>query len=157
MIIRNFCYRDVVTVSPDASLTEASLLMRNRHVGALVVTETKDGIARPLGLLTDRDIVVAVVAVPDAKADAIRVSDLVLAKLVTIQDDDNIFSAVQTMRHHGVRRLPVVTAEGALYGILTADDLLRVLAMELNSLAAALRQGDEREKARRRPLDMQSV
>ena len=157
MIIRNFCNRDVVTVSPGISLSEASLLMRNRHVGALVLVDSSDGIARPLGLVTDRDIVLAVVAVPGANAEAIRVGDLVLSKLFTVQDDDDIFSAVQTMRQHGVRRLPVVTAEGALCGILTADDLLRVIAMELNSLALVVRRGDEHEKATRRPLDLHSV
>jgi CBS domain-containing protein len=72
--VRDFCSRDVVTVEPLASLREASLLMRNRHVGTLVVVDRTSGVPRPVGIVTDRDIVVAVVAVPGVQPKGIRVA-----------------------------------------------------------------------------------
>ena len=151
MKIRNFCSKDVAVVEPGATLREASLLMRNRHVGALVVAERKDGLLRPVGIVTDRDIVVAVIA-PGARAEAIRVADVMPGKLVVTHASDTVFEALQAMSHHGVRRLPVVADDGSLFGIVTADDLLRVMATELASLACALTRGGERESAERRSL-----
>ncbi len=150
MLVRNFCSREVVTVEPRASLREAALTMRNRHVGALVVVEG----GKAVGLLTDRDIVVAVVAVPGARPEGIRVGDVLTRKLVTVQDDDDIFAAVQTMRQHGVRRLPVVTAEGELYGVITTADIVQLIATELGGLATALRKSGERETAERSKLQV---
>ncbi|HZQ74171.1 MAG TPA: CBS domain-containing protein [Burkholderiales bacterium] len=150
MLVRNFCSREVVTVEPRASLREAALTMRNRHVGALVVVEG----GKPAGLLTDRDIVVAVVAVPGARPEGIRVGDVLTRKLVTVQDNDDIFAAVQTMRQHGVRRLPVVTAEGELYGVITTADIVQLIATELGGLATALRKSGERETAERSKLQV---
>ena len=151
MKIRNFCSKEVAVVEPGATLREASLLMRNRHVGALVVAERKDGLLHPVGIVTDRDIVVAVIA-PGARPEAIRVADVMPGKLAVARDSDTVFEALQAMSHHGVRRLPVVAADGSLFGIVTADDLLRVMATELASLASALARGGERESAERREL-----
>ena len=154
MLVKNFCSREVVTVEPGASLREAALLMRNRHVGALVVVESSGGALRPVGLLTDRDIVVAVVAVPGARPEGIRVGDVLTRELVTVQDSDGVFAAVQTMRQHGVRRLPVVTAEGELYGVITTADIVKLIATELGGLAPALRKSGERETAERAKLQV---
>ena len=84
MKVRDFCSRNVVTAEPGASLREASLAMRNAHVGALVVVERQQGVARPVGILTDRDIVVAVIAVPGARPEGIRVGDAMADKAVAI-------------------------------------------------------------------------
>jgi len=148
MKIGNFCTRDVARATPQTSLREASLMMRNRHVGALVVVETAGGVERPLGVVTDRDIVVAVVA-PGAQPDAIRVGDVMPPRVVTVGEDEGLFEAFRKMAEHGVRRLPVVAANGRLAGIVTADDLLGVVAAELGGFAAALRRGGERERAAR--------
>jgi CBS domain-containing protein len=152
MLVRNFCNRDVVTIEPGASLREAALLMRNRHVGSLVVVDASRGAPRPLGMITDRDIVVAVVAVPGARPEGIRVGDVVTREPVVVQEDDGVFVAVQTMRQHGVRRLPVITSDGDLCGILTSDDVVKLVATELGSLATALRRSGERESAERSRL-----
>jgi len=151
--LRNICSKEVATVEPKASLREAAALMRERHVGALVVVETAQGKTRPVGIVTDRDIVVAVLAVPGARPEGIRAGDVMPATLVTADDTDGVFEALQKMAHHGVRRLPVIDAGGALVGIVTADDLLRVLATELASFASALRRGAERESASRKKLE----
>jgi CBS domain-containing protein len=152
MKVRDFCSKGVVTVEPQASLREAALLMRNSHVGALVVVERKGGIEQPAGILTDRDIVVAVIAVPGARPEGIRAADAMSQPVVLAREDDSVFEAVETMQRKAVRRLPVVAADGSLRGMVTLDDVLRVLAAELGGLAEALRWGRKRELGRRPPL-----
>ena len=151
MKIGDICNRDVAKAVRQTSLREASLLMRNRHVGALVVVEVEGGLERPVGIVTDRDIVVAVVA-PGSRPESIRVCDVMPPKLIVAHEGDGLFEAFRKMADHGVRRLPVVAADGRLAGIVSADDLLRVVAVELASLATALRRGGERESAERREM-----
>ena len=152
MKVGDLCSPQVVTAEPGASLREAALAMRNQHVGALIVVERKDGVARPIGILTDRDIVVAVIAVPGARPEGIRVGDAMSTDLATAREDDGLFEAVQRMSERSVRRLPVVGADGALKGVVSLDDVLRVLAAELGQLAEALRWGRMREREKRAKL-----
>jgi len=152
MKVRDFCSRTVAVIEPEATLREAALLMRNAHVGALVVTERKDGVTRPMGVITDRDIVVAVVAVPGARPEGIRVRDVMSPQLLLAREEDGLFETVKTMSERGVRRLPVAAADGSLYGIVTLDDVLRVLGGELGNLALALSRGREHEAGARRHL-----
>lgn len=152
MKVRDLCSPRVVTAEAGASLREAALAMRNQHVGALVVVEKKEGVARPVGILTDRDIVVAVIAVPGARPEGIRVGDAMTTDLATAREDDGLFEAVQRMSERSVRRLPVVGADGGLKGIVTLDDVLRVLSAELGQLAEALRWGRMRERETRAKL-----
>jgi CBS domain-containing protein len=151
MKVGDFCSPHVVLAEPGASLREAALAMRERHVGALVVVEKKDGVTRPVGILTDRDIVVAVLAVPGARPEAIRVADAMSAPLAMARADEGLFEAVQRMAERAVRRLPVVGADGGLKGIVSLDDVLRVLAAELGQHAEALRWGRMREREKRAP------
>ena len=143
-------------IKPLASLREASILMRNRHVGALVVVESEERASRPIGIITDRDIVVAVIAVPGAGPEGIRVSDVMSTRLAMARQEDGVFEAVHTMSERGVRRLPVVDATGALCGMVTADDVQRVVSNEMANLASALKKGTEREVMERRILDVLS-
>ena len=149
--VKDFCSREVATVEPLASLRTASLLMRNRHVGTLVVV---DDSRRPAGIITDRDIVVAVIAVPGARPEGIRVGDAMQTALALVGEDDGVFEAVQKMRDRGVRRLPVVARDGTLAGIVSADDVLGVLCSELARLVGALDRAAGREATERRPLDV---
>ena len=152
MKVRDFCSRTVAVIEPTATLREASLLMRDAHVGALVVTERKGGVTRPVGVITDRDIVVAVVAVPGARPEGIRVGDVMSAQPHVAREDDGLAEAVKAMSEAGVRRLPVVTSDGSLFGVVTLDDVLRVLAAELGALALALGRGREQEAQQRRRI-----
>jgi CBS domain-containing protein len=149
MKIRELCTQTVITVAPAATLQEAAVLMRKAHVGALVVVE-RAGAERPAGILTDRDIVVAVVAVPGLRADAVLVRDVMSTRLAVAREEDGVFEAARLMAEHGVRRLPVVRHDGTLSGMVTADDLQRVVATEMASLSAALKRGTEREELERR-------
>jgi len=152
MRVREFCSPRVVLAEPAMSLREAALLMRDRHVGALVVVEKKEGVARPVGILTDRDIVVAAVAVPEARPEAIRVADAMSARPAVAREDEGLFEVVQRMSERAVRRLPVVAPDGSLKGIVTLDDVLRVMSAELGQLAEGLRWGRMREGEKRAPL-----
>lgn len=153
MKVRDFCSRTVAVIEPGASLREAALEMRNAHVGALVVVDKRDGKPRPVGVLTDRDIVVAAVAVPGARPEGIRVGDVMSKRLVLAHEEDGVAETVRAMSEAGVRRLPVAAADGSLAGIVTVDDVLRVLAREMAALAGTLGRGREQEAGARRALD----
>ncbi|MBB5016004.1 CBS domain-containing protein [Rehaibacterium terrae] len=148
MRISDICIRGVVCIAPDASILDAARAMREHHVGCLVVAERRDGDARPLGVLTDRDIVLAVVA-PDIDVDVLTVGDVMSPQPHTCREDDDLFGALQTMRRHGVRRLPVVDDEGRLAGIVSADDVIAAFGMEVTELARAFKYQQAREAEQR--------
>jgi CBS domain-containing protein len=127
------CSRDVVTCSGQATLRRLAELMRERHVGAIVITAADGTSKRPIGIVTDRDIVVEAVAT-GLEADAITASDVISAPLVSVNEQDGLLDAIHRMRSRGVRRLPVIDARGELSGIVTFDDLLHALAHELSTL-----------------------
>lgn len=143
MTVDTVCTRDVVTVRPADSLLDAARVMRDYHVGAVVVGA--DG-GRPVGILTDRDIVVGIVAVAPDKLDVLRVEDVMNRDLVTVKSSDTLTAALRTMRNRGVRRLPVVGADGLLAGIVTFDDLVSAMARELGDLATVVVRGRQREE-----------
>jgi len=113
--IGNFCVRNVVTVSRNAPIIEAAKLMREHHVGALVVVD-KPGGNVPVGIVTDRDIVVEVVAAGVA-ANTVNVAEIIQRPLATVNEDASYAETVRLMAQHAVRRMPVVDAHGKLVGI----------------------------------------
>lgn len=133
MCIEKFCRRDVVTAPPGMTVAEAARLMRERHVGDLIVVDPARG-QRPIGIVTDRDIVVEVVAAGLDPA-FVKVGDLVLEPPVTVTTKSGYADTVQTMAERGVRRLPVLDSAGALFGVITLDDLLAQLVAPLAALA----------------------
>ncbi|MFM8769451.1 MAG: CBS domain-containing protein [Rubrivivax sp.] len=139
----DLCTRHVVVAPPSLSVDEASRLMRERHVGCLVVVEQGDGGRLPTGILTDRDIVLAVVA-KDADAKTLRVGDVMTATVASVRETDTLYDVLSTMRSRGVRRLPVTGAHGTLAGILTLDDVLNALAGQLQALGSVV--GRERRQ-----------
>jgi CBS domain-containing protein len=140
--VADLCTRDVASVPRATALNEAARLMRERHVGCLVVVdETREG-RIVAGLLTDRDIVTAVVA-RDVSTLMLSVADVMSEEITTVHEGASVHEAIALMHHRRVRRMPVVTSGGALVGLVSADDLLRSLAGELQRLAATL--GDQRK------------
>jgi CBS domain-containing protein len=131
--IGNFCVRNVVTVSRNAPIIEAAKLMREHHVGAVVVVD-KPGGNVPVGIVTDRDIVVEVVAAGVA-ANTVNVAEIVQRPLATVNEEASYAETVRLMAQHAVRRMPVVDSHGKLVGIVAVDDLLRQLAAPLLALA----------------------
>lgn len=144
MSIGEICTREVVTARPETSVATAAELMRRHHVGDLVVVSGSEGRRVPIGIVTDRDIVVEVVAVK-LDPDALTVGEIMGQELDTGHEDDAIFDTLQSMRTKGVRRVPIVDDAGGLLGIVTVDDLIEVFAEELTDLARAISRGRARE------------
>lgn len=144
MRIADICTRDVVHIAATASLHDAAETMRDRHVGALVVVHQFDGERIPVGMLTDRDIVLSVIA-PGAEIDALSVSDVMNGDVATCAERDDLFDAIRTMRDRGVRRLPVLDAQGNLAGMVAADDIYGALGTHLQELSRALTEEQVRE------------
>jgi CBS domain-containing protein len=117
----------------DMTVQQAALLMRNHHVGDLVVVEQPNGEQVPVGILTDRDIVVSVIALGLDPA-SLLVGDIMSEELLTAGEDDDVYDIIERMRFKGIRRLPVVNSLGGLSGIVSVDDLLEFLAGEVGEL-----------------------
>lgn len=148
MPVGEICNREVVIAERSMSVTEAARLMRSHHVGDLVVVEKTGARNRPVGIVTDRDIVVEVVAAGEEPA-SLTVSDIMGAELATVQESEGIFETMQYMRTESVRRMPVVNHDGDLIGIVTVDDLVTLLAEEMTELAKTVSRQQEREIAAR--------
>jgi CBS domain-containing protein len=140
MFVSELSRRNVITVRKTDPVIAAARLMRQHHVGYLVVVEPDftGATQRPVGVLTDRDIVVGVVA-QDANLDALTVGDVMTPDPVVVLQTDPVAVALQEMRRIGVRRVPVVGSVGELCGVLSLDDVLDLLAGELKNLAGAVR------------------
>lgn len=148
MAVGEICNREVVFTEKALSVVDAAQLMRKHHVGDLVVVEEKDGRKHPVGIVTDRDIVVEVVAA-EVNPDALKVGDIMGPEVATVRESAGLFEALRYMRDKGVRRMPVVDHEGGLVGILTLDDLLSLLAEEMSELAKLVSHERQREATAR--------
>ena len=113
-----------------------------------MVVEESGGRRVPVGILTDRDLVIEILA-RDVDMNAVTVGDVMSAELASARESDGIYETLQRMRAKGVRRMPVVNAGGSLVGILTADDLLALLADELTALARVASREQAREHSHR--------
>ena len=147
MHVGEICTKTVVTCHRDANVLDVARLMCERHVGAVVVVDDVPGGVTPVGVLTDRYLVVEVMA-QGRDPRTTRVSELLLGDLETVFDSELTFDAVWHMRRHGIRRLPVVDSQGRLQGILCADDVVNVLAQQLTALAGLVHGQAERETLR---------
>ena len=148
MPIGELCKHPVIVVEPEHTVRAAAALMREHHVGALVVVRN-DGTRKPVGIVTDRDIAIGVVAV-GLDAEVLTVGDIMGPRLVTAPVDQGVLETVRQMRTKGIRRLPLVAHDGALAGLVTLDDLLALLAGELDKLAGLVtREQAIEEKTRR--------
>lgn len=122
--------------------------MREQHVGSLVVVEESPRGRAVVGMLTDRDIVTAIVA-KEVDPTLVRVGDVMSRDPLTARESDTVLDVLTAMRQRGVRRVPVVDAKGSLMGILALDDLLGVLAEQMRAVVAVIESGGSREKQRR--------
>jgi CBS domain-containing protein len=133
MNISDICTIQTISCSRDETVQGAALLMRKHHVGDLVVVDG-NGEAIPVGILTDRDIVVSVVALGLDPA-SLQVGDIMSDDLLTCGEEDDVYQTIEHMRVRGIRRVPVVNRSGGLAGIVSADDLLEFLAEEMGDLS----------------------
>ena len=134
MPVEDVARTDVVTTRGEQSAGNLATVMTTEGVGSVVVVDEAD---RPVGIVTDRDLVVAVLE-PRLDPTEVTASDMMTEALVTVETGNGILDATSTMSEHGVRRLPVVAADGTLDGVLTLDDLTRLFATELDDLAVVI-------------------
>jgi CBS domain-containing protein len=149
MTIGTICNREVITVQRDATVLHAAMLMRQYHVGDVVVIENRKSKTVPVGIVTDRDIVVELVAT-ELDCNVITVGDIAISKLTVIKDSAGVFEAIQLMASKGIRRLPVVDDDAGLVGIIALDDLLLLLAKEFSSLTKLVVREQKNEATKRR-------
>jgi CBS domain-containing protein len=145
MNIGQLCNRHVVHIGRNERVLEAARLMRQEHVGDLVVVEERGGQRVPVGILTDRDIVVGLVARDVDHIAQLDVGDLLTRDVVTATERDELTDVLARMQQQGIRRMPVVDASGGLVGILTLDDLLGQLYADLAAVVSLIRRERSRE------------
>jgi CBS domain-containing protein len=139
---------ETVFCKRDESVQDAALLMRKHHVGDLVVVDQRGGEPVPVGIVTDRDIVVSVIAL-GLDPSSLQVGDIMTDELLTAEEHDDVYETIERMRARGIRRVPVVSAAGGLTGIVSADDLLEFLADEMSELSRISGHQQAREKSAR--------
>ena len=149
MKVGEYCVREVVIGTRDTGIGEAARLMREEHVGTLVVVSENGDTRRPVGIVTDRDLVLEVLA-PELDPNTVTIGDLPSRELAVAEEGDDLMNTLERMRSLGVRRMPVVDSSGILTGILAADDLLAVVS-ELCGHLNGLVDKEVASEVRRRP------
>lgn len=139
------CTRTVVFAIPGNSVEDAADLMRNFDVGDVVVVHDDNGIRRPIGIVTDRDITTKVVA-HGLDPNQIDVDEIMLQDIVTVGESTSLEEVAHTMKTHGVRRTPVVNTREGLEGILTFDDIIDYLAEQMTELAGLIQRQQQRQR-----------
>lgn len=150
MLTGEYCNREVTIIGRGDSVTKAAKLMREHHVGDVLVVDSNNGERTPIGILTDRDIVIKVLA-EDLDLNTVTLEDIMSLKLVTVQESDDLMATIKRMRLYGVRRIPVVNSRGGLIGVLAVDDILDVITEQLMDIDQLIENEQNREK-KLRPL-----
>lgn len=134
MPIGELCNREVVFATKKTSITEAAQLMRQYHVGDLVVADLVEGKPVPVGIVTDRDIVIKIIG-KSLSIEDFTVNDIMSQQLICVPENEGLIETIRLMRANGIRRIPVVNEKKGLEGIVSVDDMLDLLAEELTELA----------------------
>lgn len=137
--------RDVVSLDADSTVFDAAEKMLENHIGNIVITELKNGKRIPVGILTDRDIVVCAIA-RRLEPETTSVAEIMTSDLVTATEDEDFAALVHLISDEGVSRLPIVDASGALTGVLTSKHLAQFFAQGLCQLSSLSRQQQSREE-----------
>lgn len=145
MPLDTICQKDVATISRQATLKSASQLMYEKHVGSLIVVEGYQGNQIPCGIITDRDIALAMGS-GVYNLENTMVENLMMPDPVCAHRSDGIFEVAIKMKENGIKRVPVVNDMGALCGIISAEDIISLIAAELNQIASISFQQVRREK-----------
>lgn len=145
MLLKEFCTTEVAYCTRDTTVLEAARLMREKHIGDLVIVDDPNDELTPVGLITDRDLVVKVLGT-ELSPGKTRVGEIMRTPLVTASDAEDSNVAITRMRNHGVRRLPVTGRHGKLVGIVTLDDLLKRLRSEVDSLLDIVSKEQDQER-----------
>ncbi len=148
MTVGEICNREVIVIQRDESVQEAAKLMRQFHIGAVIVIDKPNGCTIPVGIVTDRDLVVEVMAT-ELDETVITVGDIMAPDIFTVKENTATYEAIELMRRKTVRRLPVVDESGELVGILTLDDALQILSEQILDVAKLVRYEQKKEQRHR--------
>jgi Predicted signal-transduction protein containing cAMP-binding and CBS domains len=144
MKVGEYCKRAVVAINGKADAAAAAQLMRNEHVGFLIVYRDGDELQRPVGVLTDRDLVLAVMA-RDVDAHTVTVEDVMTRQPLIANESDELSDLLQAMRMAGIRRVPVVDVRGALVGIIAIDDAIDVITGLMCDISGSIKHEQRQE------------
>ena len=144
MKVGEYCKRAVVAIATSADAAAAAKLMREEHVGFLIVYREGDALQKPVGVLTDRDLVLGVMA-RDVDPHAVTVEDVMTRQPLIANDSDELSDLLQGMRLAGIRRVPVVDVRGALAGIMAIDDAIDVVTGLMCDIAGSIRSEQRHE------------
>lgn len=133
MTLAECCSKDVVMAPPESSVVEAARLMEERNVGSIIVTEEE----KPVGIVTDRDIALRVVA-QGKRPEETTIREVMTSDPVTLNGNMEIFEAIEYVTREGIRRLPIVESDGRLVGIITLDDVIGILGKEMSNVSEAI-------------------
>ena len=134
MTAGEYCNREVVITDQNTTITEAARLMREYHVGSLVIAQKRNGGNIPVGIVTDRDLVIEVLA-QNIPIKSVTVGDVMSTDLATVDERETLINTLDLMLKKGVRRVIVVDEQGNLQGILTADDAIDLMAESMSDLS----------------------
>jgi CBS domain-containing protein len=149
MKLKDLCVLDVACCTPETTVAAAARLMRERHAGDVVIVDNADEEREPVGILTDRDIVVEVLA-KGRDPNKTTVAEIMATQLVVAGDSEDSTQALQRMAAHGVRRIPVIDDARCVVGIITLDDLLREQAEQASRLLDVVTKQQAKERRGRR-------
>jgi CBS domain-containing protein len=149
VLVGEACNREVVFIDKTDSIRNAAGLMRQHHVGTVIVTAGPEGERTPVGILTDRDITIELIA-QDIDIDSVSVADVMSGDLLRLNPDEGIMEALQLMKGRGVRRAPVINENGGLIGILALDDILELIAEQLLDVVTLQNHAHQKEERIRR-------
>lgn len=133
MTVGNYCERNLALLTRDASLQKAAKMMRSHHLGEVIVVEKLNGKNIPVGLVTDRDLVIEIMAL-EVDVEQISVGHIMSLELITVREDYSLSDSLEIMQQHGVRRLPVVDSDGVLIGLIDMELILKVLCQDLGKM-----------------------
>jgi CBS domain-containing protein len=148
LIIKDCCSTEVAIARADETLVDAAIRMKNLHVGTLVVIEHQDRLRLPIGIVTDRDLVVKGLARHPQEIGALKVADVMSKDLIVAREDEPAEDVLRSMRSQGIRRVPVVDFSGDLIGIFAFDDYVELISKEMSDLAKLIVREREREASR---------
>jgi len=137
VLVGKICTRNPVIAEDTRSALEAAKLMRQYHVGSLIVVSREPHGIRPVGIITDRDLVIQALA-EEVNLNDIILGDVMARDLLIAKENDTMYETIECMSRKGVRRIPVTNSQGYLVGILTMDDMLSLLSLELSSLTSLI-------------------
>jgi CBS domain-containing protein len=144
MKIGEYCKRAVITIASNADAADAAKLMREAHVGFLVVHREGDQLHKPVGVLTDRDLVLGVLA-RDVDPHSVTVDDVMTRQPLIANETDELNDLVEAMRRAGIRRVPVVDVRGAVTGIIAIDDVIDVITGLMCDISGSIKSEQRQE------------